>query len=117
MHATCQYNTLFLIEYWFVGKSRNLETFSDINHFIWFIFSKIYSLYNSTKNIFGGPSSIPTPRLVSWHPPLDNVIKVNVDGSSIGNPSRSGFRGLLRNSLGGWIIVFAGSYSHNLQIT
>ncbi|GAU48831.1 hypothetical protein TSUD_190610 [Trifolium subterraneum] len=56
-----------------------------------------------------GKYSISTPRLVSWHPPPENVIKVNVDGSSIGNQGPSGFGGLLRKTFGGWITGFAGS--------
>lgn len=46
------------------------------------------------------------------------MIKVNIDGSSIGNPGRSGFWGLLRNSLGGWIIGFDGScgYTTNINV-
>ncbi|MCI42177.1 hypothetical protein A2U01_0063413, partial [Trifolium medium] len=30
-------------------------------------------------------------RHVSWVAPLGNTIKVNVDGSSLNNPSRAGF--------------------------
>jgi len=55
-------------------------------------------------------------RRVSLSHPSDNVIKVNVDGSSIGNPSKSRFEGLLRNSLGGWIIGFVGSCGHTTNI-
>jgi len=34
------------------------------------------------------------------------VIKLDVDGSSIGNSSRSSYGGLLTNSSGGWIFGF-----------
>lgn len=33
---------------------------------------------------------------------------LNVDGSSLGNPGRSGFGGLLRHGHGGWIAGFLG---------
>jgi ribonuclease HI len=49
-------------------------------------------------------------------PPPENVINVNVDGSSIGNPEPSGFDGLLRNIFGGWITGFVGSYSFTSNI-
>jgi len=39
---------------------------------------------------------------------LDNIIKVNVDGSSLSNPERSGFRGLIRNNNGDWLLGFSG---------
>jgi len=42
-------------------------------------------------------------------PPADAYIKVNVDGSSFGNPKNAGFGGLLRNHYGGWTQGFYGS--------
>lgn len=36
-------------------------------------------------------------------------MKLNVDGSSIGNLGHSGFGGLIRNSLGEWIVGFSGA--------
>jgi len=44
------------------------------------------------------------------------VIKDNVGGSSIGNPGRSGFGGLLRNFQDGWIIGFTRSCGHTTNI-
>lgn len=38
------------------------------------------------------------------------VLKINVDVSFFGNMSRSGYRGLIRNSVGGWLIRFSGSF-------
>jgi ribonuclease HI len=53
------------------------------------------------------------------HPlPPENVIKVNVDGSSIGNPGPSSFGDLLRNTFGGWITCSAGScgFTSNINV-
>lgn len=47
-------------------------------------------------------------RLVSWHAPIDNIVKLNVDGSSLDNPGGSGFCGLIRNDKGEWLIGFSG---------
>ena len=47
-------------------------------------------------------------RQVKWIPPLNNIIKVNVDGSSLSNPGRSGFGGLIRNNIGDWFLGFSG---------
>jgi len=47
-------------------------------------------------------------RQVKWIPPLNNIIKVNVDGSSLSNPGRSGFGGLIRNNNGDWLLGFSG---------
>jgi len=45
---------------------------------------------------------------VRWNPP-EGYIKVNVDGSSFGNPSNAGFEGLLKKDRGIWIHGFYGS--------
>jgi len=39
---------------------------------------------------------------------LDNIIKVNVDGSFLSNLGRSGFGGLIRNNNGDWLLGFYG---------
>ncbi|PNX65680.1 hypothetical protein L195_g062719, partial [Trifolium pratense] len=50
-------------------------------------FSRIFFakslLFHSTKKAFGGSDKVSTSRLVSWPPPPENVIKVNVDGNYI----------------------------------
>ncbi|MCH88087.1 ribonuclease H protein [Trifolium medium] len=47
-------------------------------------------------------------RHLTWSPPLDSIIKVNVDGSSLSNTGRSGFGGLMRNNNGEWLLGFFG---------
>lgn len=47
-------------------------------------------------------------RLVHWHPNRDIGVVLNVDGSSFGNPGRTGFGGLLREDDGTWIAGFIG---------
>lgn len=37
----------------------------------------------------------------------DEIIKVNVDGSSLSNPGRSDFGGLIRNNNGDWLLGFS----------
>lgn len=58
---------------------------------------------------FGSHPCRNNPREVVWLPPADGTIKVNVDGSSFGNPGRAGYGGLVRNNLGEWICGFYGS--------
>ncbi|KAK7269582.1 hypothetical protein RIF29_22314 [Crotalaria pallida] len=57
-------------------------------------------------------------RWVSWNPPATNRVVVNVDGSSMGNPGRAGFGGLIRNYEGDWICGFAGHFgiSNNIHM-
>ena len=46
--------------------------------------------------------------LVRWVPPSEGAIKLNVDGSSRGNPGRAGCGGLLRDENGNCIAGFVG---------
>lgn len=47
-------------------------------------------------------------RWVAWHPSREDIIVLNVDGSSQGNPGTSGFGGLLRRGDGSWISGYMG---------
>lgn len=60
---------------------------------------------------------IRAPREVRWIPPVESFIKINVDGSSFGNPGRSGFGGLLRNELDEWLGGFYGNYGITTDLT
>jgi ribonuclease HI len=46
---------------------------------------------------------------VAWILPTAPCLKLNVGGSSFGNPSRVGFGGLIRNDIGGCMHGFSGS--------
>jgi len=47
-------------------------------------------------------------RQIKWILPLDSIIKINVDGSSLSNFGRSGFGGLIRKNNGDWLLSFFG---------
>ena len=53
-----------------------------------------------------GPFQQISNTFVSWVPPKDVEIKVNVDGSRVGDPPIVGFGGALRNNSGEWIVGF-----------
>ena len=61
------------------------------------------------------PQSVPTSTLVRWIPLPPQFVKVNTNGSSFGNPGPSGFGGVIRDSLGHWILGFYSScgFSNN----
>lgn len=48
-----------------------------------------------------------TPRFIHWTCPAEGWLKLNVDGSSLGNPGPSGAGGLLRDQSGVWKIGFS----------
>lgn len=68
---------LFLICCWMIWKSHNEESFKDNSRSLWNILSQITALLHSTKHV-SCDSKILAHRLVSWHPSMENVIKINV---------------------------------------
>ena len=53
------------------------------------------------------PIQVRTPTLVRWNAPLEPYVKLNTDGSIIGNTGMASVRGLLRDSSGFWISGFS----------
>ncbi|KAF7815070.1 Ribonuclease H protein [Senna tora] len=52
-------------------------------------------------------------RLVKWKAPTPGTFKINVDGSSRGNPGKSGVGGLIRDSNGTMMVGFSVSFGFN----
>lgn len=50
-------------------------------------------------------------REARWFTLNDTVVKLNADGSSLGNLGRTGVGGIVRNHLGEWVSGFSGSCS------
>ena len=50
---------------------------------------------------------IPIPIPVKWTPPPLGWFKLNMDGSSLGNPELAGGGGVIRNHLGDWVGGFS----------
>ena len=74
--------------------------------------SLVHSFVNAATeyHFLAGPvhhSRIKIPQFIRWEFPPDPFIKLNTDGSAIGNPRLAGVRGLLRNSSGEWISGFS----------
>lgn len=116
-HAQGGNGQLFVLICWFVWRSRNAEAFSDDKWPLWRINNLIWSNMDSISIGLGSSTNMKSPRFIAWHRPEGETVKLNVDGSSFGNPGRSGYGGLIRNNSGGWLIGFSGScgYSTNLN--
>lgn len=69
--------------------------------------SRIHSLLDTLDKTYATSTSSKQPRLVTWNPPSDSYIKLNVDGSYFGNLGRSGFGGLFCNHIGNWMLCFS----------
>ncbi|KAL7583035.1 hypothetical protein Lser_V15G42598 [Lactuca serriola] len=44
-----------------------------------------------------------------WRPPMSGWLKLNTDGSSLGNPGPSSYGGLIRDDCGAWVCGYAGN--------
>ena len=64
--------------------------------------TKFFFLVYPTKKM-----KIGIPRIIKWNSLLEPLIKLNTNGSSLGNPGLAGAGGLLRNSSGAWISSFS----------
>lgn len=106
IHAMGAHGILFLVVCWFIWQARNEEVFSDMTWRAWRIQSQIQNLIVSIDKSFGGQAQVKEPRFVTWTPPIDNYVKLNVDGSSLRNPGPSGYGGVIRNKNG--LIGFSG---------
>jgi len=100
---------LFLISCWVIWRTRNEELFSDTLWANWKVLNLIYTQHEATIRCFGSVNTHKEPCLVAWKPPVGAAVKLNVDGSSLGNPGHYGFRGLIRDTNGNWLFGFFGS--------
>jgi len=67
--------TLFLISCWFIWKTENDESFSYNTCPLWRILNQIKSLVKHKSKVFCDSSLDKVPRLVSWKPPPEIVMK------------------------------------------
>lgn len=99
---------LFAVISWFIWKVRNIAVFEDVTWEPWLIQSKIHSLCSVIHQAYRSTKSSKQNRLVVWKHPTEEFVKLNVDGSSLGNPGHLGFGGIIRNFDGAWMMGFSG---------
>ncbi|KAK7259161.1 hypothetical protein RIF29_24760 [Crotalaria pallida] len=77
-----------------------------------------FGICSDVSRCFGQEEKIKQMRWISWLPPSGTRIALNVDDSSMGNPGRAGYGGLLRDINGSWLCGFAGQYgvSNNIHM-
>jgi ribonuclease HI len=105
----CHRSTTFLAGLWWIWRQRNLMCF---NNETWSVY-RLSIIINSTAEVISrclhnNTSTSSPARLVRWNND-DHVCSIlNVDGSCIGDPIRTGFGGVIRNYSGIYLSGFSG---------
>ncbi|XP_045822427.1 uncharacterized protein LOC123915340 [Trifolium pratense] len=107
------HGSLFFIALWVIWCGRNEIVFNNHRENTHTSMGKIYSLLKSCEAAFMPPHSVAVtpvnPCLVSWSPPMEGTVCLNVDGSLFGATSSAGYGGLIRDHNGVFISGFYGA--------
>lgn len=78
---------------------------------------QVWSLFKDINNAYGIPldnmGAGRAPLDVSWQRPNPGGVVLNVDGSTLSNPGKTGFGGLVRNEDGEFLMGFLWECGHN----
>ncbi|KAF7835740.1 ribonuclease H [Senna tora] len=94
-----------------IWKHRNARVFGKVNSNVSRSCFEIAHAIELNTQTFSREVSLNRKdgQLISWCRPDQGHIKLNTDGSSIGNPGPAGVGGLFRDSNGKWLCGFSGS--------
>lgn len=84
-------------------KAQNAKIFQDNSWHIWRIISQIQILHQYINCSNRRAITYKQQREVLWKRPPPTAIKINTNGSSLGNPGKVGYGGLFRDHLRNWI--------------
>ena len=91
---------VFCVGLWQIWTMRNNLVFAGSHEPKDVVVRKLNRMFDTCLSAFGVAPSSQSTILVSWvHPPL-GFVKLNTDGSSLGNPGVAGFGGLIRDEGG-----------------
>ncbi|KAF7827470.1 putative ribonuclease H protein At1g65750 family [Senna tora] len=101
---------LFACTLWYSWKLRNNNILGDKQWSVYGNCTLIHSL-SSMCTKWGNELShggMREPRFSHWIKPSGDTLKVNTDGTSLGNPGRAGIGSVVRDSCGNWVRGFFG---------
>ncbi|KAM7503559.1 hypothetical protein LguiB_002463 [Lonicera macranthoides] len=106
-------NVNFFSVLWSIWKARNRFEFDNVLSKHDDILKESLSLSKEIfvtfhQNYEASISSISGNTLIHWKFPVAGTVKVNTDGSCLGNPGPAGIGGVARNDQGQWLAGFAG---------
>ncbi|CAI8612715.1 unnamed protein product [Vicia faba] len=110
--------SIFLDACWWLWRARNKLCLANVVVSSYTLILIIVNYENILAKCFLKHNMSHPTRMITWNTQKGSNIILNVDGSSIGNPSVSGFGGLVRNADGAWVHNFAGNigYSNILHV-
>ena len=115
--ASCPRSTIFLAGLWWTSRHHNLMCLGNET---WPVTGLNMNIITSVDDISSCLQSVssanPPPRLVRWNNNSHVHIILNVDGSCIGDPIRTGFGGILRNHSGTYLSSFSGFINNSKDI-
>jgi hypothetical protein len=110
-------STVFLAGLWWTWRHRNLMCLGNEN---WSVTRLNMNIMNSADVISSCLQSVsranPPPRLVRWNNNSHICTILNVDGSCIRDPIRTGFGGILRNHSRTYLSSFSGFINNSKDI-
>lgn len=93
---------------WAVWKARNLRVFKQKVAPVSTQVMQVLSLLQDVAKAYGHDLDVSkylhSPVTVSWKKPEEGWVVLNVDGSAIANPGRTGYGGLVHNSNGEFLV-------------
>jgi len=108
---------IFLAGLWWVWRHRNLMCLNNENWPLFRICNNILSSADAISSAFQNDDrSASSDRYVKWNSRDHQAPVLNVDGSCIGTPKRTGYSGVLRNSVGYYISGFSGFIPNTTDI-
>jgi hypothetical protein len=109
LHSKLLFKDIFPILCWSIWTARNKTAFEGTEFNQSAIAQQLSSLAIELK--FSLPQKIDKPPketvLIGWKPPPPGFLKLNTDGSALGNPRPANAGGLIRDNNGKWIKGFS----------
>ena len=107
----------FLAGLWWAWRHRNLMCLNNENMSLFRLCNNIVSVATDISSAFDkDENATHSDRFVKWNSRNHHAFILNVDGSCLGSPSRTGYGGFFRNSAGLFISGFSGFIPNSTNI-
>ncbi|XP_045797947.1 uncharacterized protein LOC123892169 [Trifolium pratense] len=103
------HSLIFSAGVWWSWRHRNLMSLNNETWSLSRLSFNIRSMVETFKNCFTiTPNGGSVDRFIKWNNNNFSCTILNVDGSCLGSPARSGFGGIIRNTFGHYLAGFSG---------